>query len=1183
MKKFFYSVLAAATMLLATTSCSQEEEMLGGGTVDNGTTQKVTFTVQLPGDDAASRAIADGVTVGKGNMADKLIWALYESTKTDEDPVMTGLGEEKGYTNEGHKYFEAKIDMVKGLEYKVLFLAYNEANPAFDVAEGDDLKSLTLKNTLKANQESYDAFTACHTHVVKNGEVVTEVTLTRPFAQVNAATTEADLTRSKNLKAVVTKSELVIKQVPTQFNVLTGETSVLKDLTFIPEAILTKVPAVAEGEHPNEDIKVENTDYKYLTLAYVLAGEKATSEKSMHNATFNFYRGDNGDDLMRNIDIINLPIQRNWRTNVIGDLLTETEGFKIVIDERFTGDHNVDGDEEAAETTTVATAQELQAAIDAATGPTIIKFEQDIDANSSRSAASITVLQKEGVDLVIDGCDYKFNGTFYIFGDSRHTGTETLTFKNIKFEGYDNYINADFRKVDDNVADDTKVRYAHNVTIDNCSFVGTNQDAAGMYFRQAYNITVKNTTATGLYSLMWADGTSGITFDNVTVSACKEGAASFGTSTNVVVKNSTITLEGNELYGISADGNNGSSLVVENSTIKASTPVFIRMNTMNYEVKLEGENTLTPSGKYHVVFAETGWKGNGSITLDNPTGTWSITGADNLNVFPREVLVTDITELQDALNNDDIANIVIKFGANINGDAVVTERENNNVVIDGCEFEYDGQIKIKGNSDTPENCKLLIKNINFKTSTASREFIWSADSSNGSFWRYAENVTIENCTFTAVDGSAAVHTAVGAKFQQAYNIKVVGCTATNMHTLLQAESCGSNVSVEGSEVINGKNGVSFNNTKVAKIANTIINAAGADAYGVRVKGEVVGYGVTIENCNITAKVPVLVRNMKANGYTIAFEGNNTLTTSMVYQVVISNIDYSFVTGTSEWQPLVAPTGTYTLTGAENFNVYPMEAGAPMNASSNAQLTAVINAGATSVKLTEGTYSIPTEAAGKALTITGTEETIIKTGNGNNSYVGLGTGSIKFDGVTIQGQSSGQYNGFAHAGHMTYNNCTIEGTVTIYSSSTFTNCTFNLPKECYVWTAWGAAEVTYEKCTFNTAGKALLVYHENGTSTVNVHNCVFNATEGAKAGDIANQNCAAIEIANYGKGVGTNSACNFTVNTSGNTYSDYFSGEWRIKGIDTTGSITVNGENYTNIALDGKKMTIDAAKNVTVVE
>jgi hypothetical protein len=119
MKKFFYSVLAAATMLFATTSCSSEEEIVSGGTTGNGNTQKVKFSVQLP-DQTESRTIAGGYNVGKGEMADKLIWALYESTKTDEDPVMTGVGEKVN----GEKAFTADIDMVKGLEYKILFLAY---------------------------------------------------------------------------------------------------------------------------------------------------------------------------------------------------------------------------------------------------------------------------------------------------------------------------------------------------------------------------------------------------------------------------------------------------------------------------------------------------------------------------------------------------------------------------------------------------------------------------------------------------------------------------------------------------------------------------------------------------------------------------------------------------------------------------------------------------------------------------------------------------------------------------------------------------------------------------------------------------------------------------------------------------------------------------------------------------
>ena len=93
-------------------------------------------------------------------------------------------------------------------------------------------------------------------------------------------------------------------------------------------------------------------------------------------------------------------------------------------------------------------------------------------------------------------------------------------------------------------------------------------------------------------------------------------------------------------------------------------------------------------------------------------------------------------------------------------------------------------------------------------------------------------------------------------------------------------------------------------------------------------------------------------------------------------------------------------------------------------------------------------------------------------------------------------------------------------------------------------------------------------------------CTFNATAGAKAGAIANQNCAAIEIDNF-QSSGTGAA--HVVITEGNTYGENFSGEWRIKNVVAGNAITVNGNEYTQIAVDGKLMTIDANKNVTIVE
>ena len=142
---------------------------------------------------------------------------------------------------------------------------------------------------------------------------------------------------------------------------------------------------------------------------------------------------------------------------------------------------------------------------------------------------------------------------------------------------------------------------------------------------------------------------------------------------------------------------------------------------------------------------------------------------------------------------------------------------------------------------------------------------------------------------------------------------------------------------------------------------------------------------------------------------------------------------------------------------------------------------------------------------------------------------------------------------------------------------FNKCVFDLKDE-YIWT-YGAKQVEFNGCTFNTTGKAILIYKDGGLidTNVSVKGCTFNATKGATASAIANQNCAAIEIHNY--------QSNITLTTENNTVDSDFSGEWRIKQYDTTNNctISVNGITYTQIAVDGKLMTIDGNKNVTVIE
>ena len=80
----------------------------------------------------------------------------------------------------------------------------------------------------------------------------------------------------------------------------------------------------------------------------------------------------------------------------------------------------------------------------------------------------------------------------------------------------------------------------------------------------------------------------------------------------------------------------------------------------------------------------------------------------------------------------------------------------------------------------------------------------------------------------------------------------------------------------------------------------------------------------------------------------------------------------------------------------------------------------------------------------------------------------------------------------------------------------------------IWT-WGGTDVTFENCTFNTNGKAILLFGEEKTTNLTVNNCTFNDRNGGAAGK------AAIEIgdANYGK------HNNFTVVINGSTVASGF--------------------------------------------
>ena len=224
---------------------------------------------------------------------------------------------------------------------------------------------------------------------------------------------------------------------------------------------------------------------------------------------------------------------------------------------------------------------------------------------------------------------------------------------------------------------------------------------------------------------------------------------------------------------------------------------------------------------------------------------------------------------------------------------------------------------------------------------------------------------------------------------------------------------------------------------------------------------------------------------------------------------------------------------------------------PTNEAFAVAVASVENGG--TVVLPAGDYTIPANAKGKTLTITGTEGAKIKCVKAGEGDYGLDSATVTFKGVTLDfGEQD--FNGYVRA-KATYIDCTINGRITLGGESTFTNCTFNNMAGYNVWT-WGS-DATFENCTFNCGGKSVLVYG-GSTSTVTINRCTFNDLGGFDGK-------AAIETgSSYGE--------SFTINIDKVTVNGFAVNP---EGISTNSTIWANKNSMPkdrlNVVIDGTKV------------
>ena len=272
--------------MMFATSCQSDAEL---GTANVGGVSTVSFKINSPV--IASRAYSDGLS------ATVLQYAVYDAAGNELTDLTVTDGVINGSTS-------VELQLVSGVTYSAIFWAAAPNAPyTIDFAQ----KKLSVDYSVAtSNNEAYDAFYKYETFTVTDNMAMT-VELKRPFAQLNIGT--SDLAAAKSAGYVVSQSKVRVP-VYTELDLATG---VATNQTSV-EFALANIPA-------GETFPVAG--YDYLAMNYLLVNK----DKELVDVVFAYSDG----AIEKGTTVGSVPVQRNHRTNIYGQLLTSTTDITVVI------------------------------------------------------------------------------------------------------------------------------------------------------------------------------------------------------------------------------------------------------------------------------------------------------------------------------------------------------------------------------------------------------------------------------------------------------------------------------------------------------------------------------------------------------------------------------------------------------------------------------------------------------------------------------------------------------------------------------------------------------------------------------------------------------------------------------------------------------------------------------------
>ena len=285
----------------------------------------VTIILSMPGD-LSTKAINDGLTASHLYYE---VWSEDKNTRLYKGDQPLTDGQTK-----------VELHLIKNQTQSILFWAQDPKAKYYGDVNSRDLRVLAFDYASPvSNDETRDAFYNNEiVDILITEPLVREIELTRPFAQLNFGTTSDDIADALKIGGMApTESKVSLDaEVYTRLNLFTGEVSDPMKVEFQYSA----VPDPSESGFLEVDLdkngKIEDKEtYLYMSMNYILVHQTEKSDNIKVSASIKV--GGQSDVV---VTAENVPLKRNHRTNILGNLLTVPGIFNIHVDNAFAGDYD---------------------------------------------------------------------------------------------------------------------------------------------------------------------------------------------------------------------------------------------------------------------------------------------------------------------------------------------------------------------------------------------------------------------------------------------------------------------------------------------------------------------------------------------------------------------------------------------------------------------------------------------------------------------------------------------------------------------------------------------------------------------------------------------------------------------------------------------------------------------------